>query len=161
MAMVPALLTVPSVCHGSSSLCPPSVSPTLPAVPSTVSMHTLPGILISTKPPPLSPPPYLLYPLYLPCLLILPYQQHTQRTYRAKSKPPRSPYQSCHTRRTYCAGSVVHLHRKHPRWLCRQRACVCQAMEQERLEGLLLREGAERQRGRRGAEMEGDSDSEG
>lgn len=46
-----------------------------------------------------------------------------------------------HARRTYCARSAVHLHRKRPRWLRRQRACVCQPIEQERLEGLLLRGG--------------------
>lgn len=39
-----------------------------------------------------------------------------------------------------------YLDRKRSRWLCRQRACVCQPMEQERLEGLPLRGGAETQR---------------
>ncbi len=76
--------------------------------------------------------------------------QYTQHTYCVKPNLPCSLYQSCCAHRahhTYCACSVVHLHRKHPRWLCRQRACVCQAIEQERLEGLLLREGAEIQRG--------------
>lgn len=43
------------------------------------------------------------------------------------------------------AFATVYLHRKRSRWLCRQRACVCQPMEQERLEGLLLRGGAETQ----------------
>lgn len=43
------------------------------------------------------------------------------------------------------AFAAMYLHRKRSRWLCRQRACVCQPMEQERLEGLLLRGGAETQ----------------
>jgi len=58
MATIPAMLTVPSVCHVSYSLCSPSASPTVPttpAVPSTVSMHSLPSVLISTEPPTLNP----------------------------------------------------------------------------------------------------------
>lgn len=86
---------------------------------------------------------------------------HPQHTYCANPNLPCWPYQSCcahRAHRTYCACSVVHLHRKHPRWLCRQKACVCQAIEQERLEGLLLREGAARQRG---TERERHSETEG
>lgn len=72
MATIPAMLTVLSVCHGSYSPCPPSVSPTVPttpAVPSAVfhahpaqhthkhrTPHAVPGV-----------PPYRLYPPYLPC----------------------------------------------------------------------------------------------
>lgn len=162
MATIPAMLTVPSVCHVSYALCPPSASPTVPttpAVPSTVSMHTLPSVLITTKPPHTVPSVPHTCCIHRTCHVSSTRHthQHTQHTHCAKSNLPCSPYQSCRARRahhTYCACSVVHLHRKHPRWLCRQRACVCQAIEQERLEGLLLREGAERQRKRRGAERE-------
>lgn len=54
-------------------------------------------------------------------------------------------------RRPHCACAVVHLRRKRPRWRRRQRACVCQPIEQERLEGLLLRGGG----AQRGRETEG------
>ncbi|KAI9527125.1 hypothetical protein NQZ68_033458 [Dissostichus eleginoides] len=63
MATVPALLTVPSVCHGSYSLCPPSASPTLPVVPSSVHAHPARHTL-STEPPTLSPPPHTCCILY-------------------------------------------------------------------------------------------------
>lgn len=157
MAIIPAMLTVHSVCHGSYSLCSPSASPTVPttlAVPSTVSVHTLPSLPITTKPPTLNP----VFPIPAASTtsysnLTCPTLQHTQHTYRAKSDPACLPYQSCcaHLAHSYyCASSLVHLHRKHPCWFCRQRACICQAIEQERLEGLPLREGAERPGGGKG-----------
>ncbi|MEQ2308710.1 hypothetical protein AMECASPLE_031031 [Ameca splendens] len=49
--------------------------------------------------------------------------------------------------RTCCAFSAVHLHRKKTHWLCRQRACVCQAIQQKRLESSLLREGSRKMEG--------------
>ena len=48
-----------SICHVSYLLCPPSVRPTvptMPAVPSTVSMHTLPSVLITTTSPAITIP---------------------------------------------------------------------------------------------------------
>lgn len=71
----------------------------------------------------------------------------TQRTRRVKTPSGifgrcGSPATAAACRRAFAA---VYLHRKRSRWLCRQRACVCQPMEQERLEGLQLRGGAETQ----------------
>lgn len=56
----------------------------------------------------------------------------------------------CSLASTYCAFSVVHLHRKQTHWLCRQRACVCLAVQQQRLDGSLL--------GERSREKEGGSE---
>lgn len=164
MATIPSMLTVPKVSAMNHAHCAYHLPvPLFPLRPP----YTPPWILCTRRPayskaqtPP--PSPSLLYPVspYLqnpPCHA----HQFTQHTYHAKQNMTSLPHQSCHAphaHRTYCACSVVHLHRKHPCWLCRQRACVCQAIEQERLEGLPLREGERRDRGGGGTQRESWSD---
>lgn len=164
MATIPSMLTVPKVSAMYHTHCvhhlPVSLFPPRPSYSLWVSCAPC---LTYLEPPSPPPSPFLLCP-HIWCLhhtrhVLSTCHTHpfAQHTYRAKPNMTCLPHQSCraqHAHCTYCAGSVVHLHRKHPRWLCRQRACVCQAIEQERLEGLLLREGVEKWRGRRGTGRE-------
>lgn len=114
----------------------------------------LPPPLLPPRPPDPPPPPLIITQPHAASILVSAPPRSALLLGRLISPKPnmtRLRRQRCgaqHAGGAYCARSAVHLHRKRPRWLRRQRACVCQPIEQERLEGLLLRGG----RGRRGTQ---------